>query len=357
LNDLVHLGAGPSFIPDEVKKQVIKEVGEYEDSRLSVLEVSHRSKQFEKTIYNSEKGLRDLLKIPKDFFVVFIQGGATLQNTLIPLNFSNSRDKLGHIVTGAWSSKTYNDSSKLRDSNIIFDGKQNNYTSTPLASEISTSNNDLVFFTSNETIHGVQIRDYTGYGDNLIIDMSSDIASRTINWKNIVCLYAGAQKNLGTAGVTLLVGRSSELVDNNLTSYLDLSNHIEKSSLYNTPPILSIVVLEKMIQWLINKGGLEYFSQQSERKAIMIYDLIDSHGDKLSIPVNHNARSYSNAVFDFKEKNHLDLFLKEAEEAGFHGIRGHRDVGGVRVSLYNSIEIKAVEKFSSFFDNFMKKKL
>ena len=111
MNDLVHLGAGPSFIPDEVKKQVIKEVGEYEDSRLSVLEVSHRSKQFEKTIYNSEKGLRDLLKIPKDFFVVFIQGGATLQNTLIPLNFSNSRDKLGHIVTGAWSSKTYNDSS------------------------------------------------------------------------------------------------------------------------------------------------------------------------------------------------------------------------------------------------------
>ncbi len=146
-------------------------------------------------------------------------------------------------------------------------------------------------------------------------------------------------------------------MDNNLTSYLDLSNHIEKSSLYNTPPILSIVVLEKMIQWLINKGGLEYFSQQSERKAIMIYDLIDSHGDKLSIPVNHNARSYSNAVFDFKEKNHLDLYLKEAEEAGFHGIRGHRDVGGVRVSLYNSIEIKAVEKFSSFFDNFMKKKL
>ena len=174
------------------------------------------------------------------FFVVFIQGGATLQNTLIPLNFSNSRDKLGHIVTGAWSSKTYNDSSKLRDSNIIFDGKQNNYTSTPLASEISTSNNDLVFFTSNETIHGVQIRDYTGYGDNLIIDMSSDIASRTINWKNIVCLYAGAQKNLGTAGVTLLVGRSSELVDNNLTSCGNSTIHRKYLRIYKVSFLLPL---------------------------------------------------------------------------------------------------------------------
>ena len=355
MNDLLHLGAGPSFIPEEVKHNVIKEIENFNDSGLSALEVSHRSKEFERVNSESEEGLRELLGVPSNFFVIFLQGGATLQNASIPMNFSSDDEKLGYIVTGEWSNKTYLDGSKLRESIILYDGEATSFNSVPPNYLLDGGDQcRLTLLTSNETINGVQIKEYSNIGESLVVDMSSDIASRKINWSNIACIYAGAQKNLGTSGVTVVVGDKSKLVDNGLTSYLNFQNHIEKSSLYNTPPVLSIVVLNEMLKWIKRNGGVEHFQEESEKKALLLYDVLDSNKEKLVLSVEKDARSYSNIVFDFHEKEILERFLKEAEEAKFYGINGHRSVGGVRVSIYNSIAIAKVEKITQFINDFMK---
>ena len=355
MNDLIHLGAGPSFIPDEVKKAVIKEMNNFNNSGLSALEISHRTEEFQRVNAASEEGIRELLGVPDNFFVILLQGGATLQNTSIPLNFSNEKEKLGYIITGEWSNKTYIDGSKLRNASVLFDSVEENYTTVPPNKSIEEGNDcSLFFLTSNETINGVQIKEYNNMGENLIIDMSSDIGSRKIDWSSITCIYAGAQKNLGTSGVTIVVGDKSKLVDNGLTSYLNFQNHIEKSSLYNTPPVFSIVVLNEMLRWIKKNGGVDHFQEQSKKKALLLYDVLDSNKEKLVLPVEKDARSYSNVVFDFHEKETLVRFLKEAGEAKFHGINGHRSVGGVRVSIYNSIVIEKVEKIRHFINDFMK---
>ncbi len=355
MNELIHLGAGPSFIPDEVKKAAIKEMRNFNDSELSALEISHRTKEFEKVNASSEEGIRELLGVPDNFFVIFVQGGATLQNTTIPLNFSNEKENLGYIITGEWSKKTYIDGSKLRKASILFDGIETNYTTVP-SNEIIKEGSDssLVFLTSNETINGVQVKEYNNIGKSLIIDMSSDIASRKIDWSNITCTYAGAQKNLGTSGVTIVVGDKNKLVDNGLTSYLNFQNHIEKSSLYNTPPVFSIVVLNEMLRWIKNNGGVAHFQEESKKKALLLYDVLDSNKEKFVLSVEKDARSYSNVVFDFHEQATLERFLKEAGEAKFHGINGHRSVGGVRISIYNSIDLDKVKKIAQFISDFMK---
>ena len=355
MNNLIHLGAGPSYIPEEVKKSVINEIEEFSNIGMSALEISHRSKEFGNVILESEVGLRNLLGIPRNFFVIFLQGGATFQNASIPMNFSQTDDKLGYVVSGAWSNKTYLDGTKLRQTEILFDGEPTNYTSVPLDTNLDKESScRLIFLTSNETINGVQIKDYNNIGNDLVIDMSSDIASRKIDWSNISCIYAGAQKNLGTSGVTVVIGDKNKLVDNELTSYLNFQNHIEESSLYNTPPVLSIVVLNEMLKWIKRNGGVEHFQEESEKKALLLYDVLDSNKEKLVLSVEKEARSYSNVVFDFHEKDTLDRFLKEVEEAQFHGINGHRSVGGVRVSIYNSIDIDKVEKIAQFMGDFMK---
>ena len=355
MNELIHLGAGPSFIPDEVKKSVIKEMNNFNDSGLSALEISHRTKEFGRVNSESEEGLRELLNIPDNFFVIFLQGGATLQNTSIPLNFSNDKEKLGYIITGEWSKKTYLDGSKLRKASILFDSIKKNYTTVPSNESIDGGSDcSLVFLTSNETINGVQIKKYDNIGKNLVIDMSSDIASKKIDWGNITCIYAGAQKNLGTSGVTIVAGDKNKLVNNKLTSYLNFQNHIEETSLYNTPPVLSIVVLNEMLKWIKKSGGVAHFQEESKEKALLLYDVLDSNKEKLVLSVEKDARSYSNIVFDFHDKETLEQFLKEAGEAKFHGINGHRSVGGVRVSVYNSIGIHKVEKIAEFISDFMK---
>ncbi len=355
MNDLIHLGAGPSFIPEEVKQNVSKEIENFNDSGISALEVSHRSKEFERVNSESEEGLRELLDIPSNFFVIFLQGGATLQNASIPINFSSDDEKLGYIVTGEWSNKTYLDGSKLRESTILYDGGKTSFNSVPLNKLLDKEDQcSLTFLTSNETINGVQIKEYNNIGKSLVVDMSSDIASRKIDWSNIACIYAGAQKNLGTSGVTVIVGDKSKLVDNGLTSYLNFQNHIEKSSLYNTPPVLSVIVLNEMLKWIKRNGGVEHFQEESQKKALLLYDVLDSNKEKLVLSVEKDARSYSNVVFDFHEKETLERFLKEAGEAKFYGINGHRSVGGVRVSIYNSIDIEKVEKIRHFINDFMK---
>ena len=355
MNKLIYLGAGPSFIPDEVKKAAIKEMSNFNDSGLSALEISHRTKVFEKVNASSEEGIRELLGVPDNFFVIFIQGGATLQNATIPLNFSNEKEKLGYIITGEWSKKTYIDGAKLRKASILFDGIEENYTTVPSNESIEEgSDSSLVFLTSNETINGVQVKEYNNIGKSLIIDMSSDIASRKIDWRNVTCTYAGAQKNLGTSGVTIVIGDKNKLVDNGLPSYLNFQNHIEKSSLYNTPPVFSIVVLNEMLRWIKQNGGVDYFQEESKKKALLLYDVLDSNKEKLVLSVAQDARSYSNVVFNFHEQETLKRFINEAGEAKFHGINGHRSVGGIRVSIYNSIDLDKVKKIADFIESFLK---
>ena len=188
MNDLIHLGAGPSFIPEEVKQNVTKEIENFNDSGLSALEVSHRSKEFERVNSESEEGLRELLGIPSNFFVIFLQGGATFQNASIPMNLSSDGEKLGYIVTGEWSNKTYLDGSKLRESTILYDGQESGFNTIPSNNLLDGEEEcSLTFLTSNETINGVQIKEYNNIGKSLVIDMSSDIASRKIDWFN--CHY------------------------------------------------------------------------------------------------------------------------------------------------------------------------
>ena len=355
MNNLIHLGAGPSFIPEEVKKSIVNEIEDFSNTGLSALEISHRSKEFGNVILESQEGLRELLGIPSDFFIIFLQGGATFQNASIPMNFSQDDDKLGYVISGAWSNKTYLDGTKLRQTEVLFDGEPKNYTSVPLNTNLDQESScRLIFLTSNETINGVQIKDYNNIGNDLVIDMSSDIASRKVSWDNITCAYAGAQKNLGTSGVTVVIGKKDKLVNNKLTSYLDFNNHIEKSSLYNTPPIISIIVLDQMTKWITKNGGVQYFHKESIKKANILYEVLDAHKDKIVLPVEEEARSFSNVVFNFKNQDILKRFLIDAKESNYYGLTGHRSIGGVRVSIYNSIDLATVNKVADFINNFLK---
>ncbi len=332
-----NFSAGPSKIPNTVVNQVSKDILDYQNLGYSVLEISHRSKVFEEILDNVKAHLYELLKIPENFDIFFLQGGATFQNTFIPANKPSLIDNLLFLISGTWGKKTYQDFERYHNQNFP-SVSLNDETYDELKTKIYKNDEKYLYITSNETIEGLQIRNFNNFENKeLIIDMSSDICSYVFDWKNISYVYAGAQKNLGIPGVTICISKKDFLEKNNLTSYIDAHNHINKNSAFNTPPTFSIYVMLKVLEWITDSGGLEKIQSDNFIKAELLYKFLDDNSDKFNMSVPKEFRSYSNIVFDFKDSKITTNFLQSSIDKGFLGLNGHRSIGGVRVSNYNSI--------------------
>ena len=351
MQHIYNFSPGPAKLDPSVISKSQDSVANYQNTGLSILEIGHRSKDFETLINALQENMENILNIPSNYFTLLLQGGATYQNTFIANNFDKENKLLGCLVTGTWGRYSVEDFSKIRDTKIIelSDNEIENYVQTPWDLE----GVDYLHLTSNETINGVQLREFNKIQhDSLLIDMSSDIGSYSFEWDNIAYVYAGAQKNMGIPGVSICIGNEKYLNSDDNSRYLDLGQLVEKNSLLNTPPTFSIYVLKLVTDWMIEMGGIKYFEEKSIRQSSRLYEQLQTYEEFLILPVNDYSKSRSNIIFKFLNEDLEKKFLIEAIEKGILGLNGHRSEGGIRISLYNSVTDEMVDYLSEFMDKF-----
>jgi len=324
---------------------------------MSVMEISHRSKTFDEIIQSAESGLRELLNIPKDYAVLFLQGGASLQFAMAPMNFLSLDASADYIVTGSWGKKAVKEAQKFGTVDLAANLADGGFTRIPSQEELHLNPSAAyVHLTSNETIEGVQWKGEPEVGEvPLVSDSSSDILSRPIPVNKYGLVYAGAQKNMGPSGVTLVIIREDLLprIREGLATMLDYRTHVKGKSLYNTPNTWGIYIINLVCKWLKEKGGLELMQQENEAKAKLIYDAIDAtefyrgHADP-------DSRSVMNVTFRLPSEDLEKKFASEATAAGMDGLKGHRSVGGIRASIYNAFPREGCEALVEFMKEFEK---
>ncbi len=358
MSTVYNFNAGPSTLPKEVMESAQSEFLNYNNLGYSIMEASHRSPEFQNVIDTAEGNIRKLLTISDNYSVLFLQGGASTQFSMIPMNFLGEGQSADYVQTGAWSEKAIKEAQRCRSVNISASSKESNYTCIP---ELDTwnPNPDSVYthITSNNTIFGTQFHQFPACSNDapLIADMSSDILSRKLNVNDFGMIYAGAQKNLGPGGVTLVILNKNLLarIPENLPSMLDYNTHIKSGSLYNTPPTFAIYMIMLTTNWIISNGGIDGIEQLNDKKAGVLYDLIDSD-DFFSCPVKQGSRSKMNVCFRLPSENLETEFIKSAGEKGMVGLKGHRSVGGVRASIYNAMPTEGVRFLADFMSEFKK---
>ena len=351
MTQLYNFSPGPSKLPVSVINKASEAIVNYKPINSSILEITHRSKEFTKILDNIEQNLTKILNIPECFDILLLQGGATFQNALIPNNISFEKN-IGCIVNGHWGLKTYEDYSKVLNYVELIE-KSYETMETIYIEDYSKFNN--LHVTSNETINGIQIRELSKiHNANLIVDMSSDIGSYKFSFENIDYVYAGAQKNLGIPGVTLCIIDKDFIKENSNPTYLNLNELNESKSVLNTPSTFSIFIFHLVLEWMIEMGGLEYFENKSNNQSSLIYEFLDSQNDKFTLLKRSEFRSRSNITFNFKNLELTNKFLDYTKQNGILGINGHRSVGGIRISLYNSITNAMVDYLISQIEYFLK---
>ena len=351
MQHIYNFSPGPAKLDPSVISKSQDAVANYQNTGLSILEIGHRSKDFETLINALQENMENIFNIPSNYFTLLLQGGATYQNTFIANNFDKENKLLGCLVTGTWGRYSVEDFSKIRDTKIIelSDNEIENYVQTPWDLE----GVDYLHLTSNETINGVQLREFNKIQhDSLLIDMSSDIGSYSFEWDNLAYVYAGAQKNMGIPGVSICIGNEKYLNSQDNSRYLNLGQLVEKNSLLNTPPTFSIYVLKLVTDWMIEMGGIKYFEEKSIRQSSRLYEQLQTYEEFLILPVNDYSKSRSNIIFKFLNEDLEKKFLIEAIEKGILGLNGHRSEGGIRISLYNSVTDEMVDYLSEFMDKF-----
>tara|TARA_B100000579_G_scaffold128439_1_gene103552 strand:- start:3971 stop:5056 length:1086 start_codon:yes stop_codon:yes gene_type:complete len=343
-----NFSAGPSILESNVIRKASQGVLEINNTALSILEISHRSSEFIQIIEEAKTLTKELLNIGDDYEILFLQGGASLQFYMAALNFSRPNGTAAYIDTGTWSKKAIEESEKIGKTITVASSKDKNYTYIP--HNININNNiDYLHFTSNNTIYGTQFHSFHKLSQlakqnsaKLICDMSSDIFSKQIDVNQFDLIYAGAQKNLGPAGATLVIIKKESLINNgNLPTYLNYNTHIDKKSMFNTPPVFSIYVSMLTLRWLKSLGGIKSIEQENNKKASLLYNEIDNNPLFVGI-VNKEDRSKMNVTFDIRNADHKLKFEKLCLENGINGIYGHRSVGGYRASIYNALKISSV---------------
>ena len=346
---------GPSKLHQDVIDKVEASIQKYDNTGKSILEISHRSNEFDELLENIKLNLTTLFNLPKNFDVLLIQGGATFQNTLLPMNIDKNK-KIGVLVNGTWGKKTYEDFKKINPNTDLFGVSKNNL------GEYLEKNNfenlDYLHITSNETIEGIQIRDINEVAhSNLLVDMSSDLGSYPFSFDKVSYIYAGAQKNMGIPGVTICLVNKDFLIDVDNSSYLNLKKLTTSNSVLNTPPTFSIFVLNLVTEWMIKSGGLDYFEKKSISQSNELYKFLDENSNLFDFSSELRFRSKSNVVFKFKEDKYNDAFIKQANDSGIIGINGHRSIGGIRVSLFNSVDQPMFNYFMDFLKKFINESL
>jgi len=358
LNRAHNFNPGPAGLPLEVLQQAQAELLDYKGTGMSVMEISHRSKEFENIINEAEADLRELLQIPSHYKVIFLQGGASLQFSMIPMNLRPAGASADYIITGAWSKKATQEAQKLGATRIAADTKDSNYNCLPQSLDLDP-NAAYLYYCSNETIHGVEFLEepQPPAGVPLICDVSSDFMSHPIDINKYAYLYAGVQKNVGPAGVVVGIIREDmlERVPANMPVMLDFKLQANERSLYNTPPCFTIYMVGLVLKWMKKLGGLSAIEARNKAKADLLYQTIDNSHGFYKGHAQPNARSRMNVTFRLPNEELEAKFVSEAKSHNMVGLKGHRSVGGLRASIYNAVELSDVEVLVQFMQEFQKK--
>lgn len=349
-----NFSAGPAALPAEVLEIIKADIPDWNGTGMSVMEISHRSKEFIELAERCESSLRQLLAIPQDYSVLWIQGGATLQMAMAALNLAGPDDVADYVITGSWGKKAATEAAKQCVLNIAADGSDQNFTSIP--DESGWSRNEqarYLHITSNETIAGVEFHFVPETDVPLVADMSSTIMSRPIEVGKYGVIYAGAQKNIGPAGITLVIVRNDllEPARENLPHLLMWKSYAESDSMTNTPPTFAWYVADLIFQNLLRLGGLDAMAKINSRKASKLYAAIDSSGLYRN-PVRADCRSWMNIPFVLSDAELDAVFLNESKAAGLTNLKGHRSVGGMRASIYNAVPEASVDALIEFLADF-----
>jgi phosphoserine aminotransferase len=352
---IYNFSAGPAVLPLQVLEEAQRDLVALPGVGMSVLEISHRSKAFDEIIQSCEANIRKLAGISDNYHVLFLQGGASLQFSMIPMNLMPGGGKADYVSTGSWSKKAIKEAQKVGQVNIAASTESENFTRVPRQSELNLDPAaSYVHITTNETIHGVEWKYDPETGDvPLIADASSDIFGRPINVNKYGLIYAGAQKNLAPAGVTLVFIRDDLLTRSpeGMHTMLNYNTHAKDKSLYNTPPVFTIYVMGLVMKWLLAQGGLDAAEKRNTEKAWLLYDVIDSSGFYRG-HAHADCRSLMNVTFRLPSEELEKQFVDEATKAGLDGLKGHRSVGGIRASIYNAFPKEGVEALVAFMREF-----
>jgi len=362
-NRIFNFAAGPAILPLPVLEEAQRDLVALPGVGMSVMEISHRSKPFEAVIQECEANIRKLAGIPENYHVMFLQGGATLQFAMVPLNLLAAGETADYITTGSWSEKALKEAKKVGNTNVAFTAKADNFTRIPKQEELKlTPNAVYVHMAGNETIHGVEFHQPPDVGSvPLITDASSHMLSRPLDIAKYAGIYAGAQKNIGPAGCTLVILRDDLLQKakanrayEKLPIMIQYGPHAEEKSLHNTPPAFAIYVMNLVTRWLLKLGGLAEMEKINIRKAEKLYAEIDRTGFYRG-HARKEARSRMNIPFRLPKEELEDKFVKEAKAAGMDGLKGHRSVGGLRASIYNAFPEEGIDALVAFMQEFEKK--
>lgn len=360
MSRVYNFSAGPAVLPEEVLKEVAEEMMDYQGTGMSVMEMSHRSADFQKIIDEAEQDLRDLMKIPDNYKVLFLQGGASQQFAMIPMNLMKNK-VADYIVTGQWAKKAAKEAEKYGEVHVVASSEDKTFSYIPDCSDLDISEDaDYVYICENNTIYGTKFKELPNTkGKTLVADVSSCFLSEPVDVSKYGVIYGGVQKNVGPAGVVIAIIREDLITDDVLEgtpTMLKYKTHADAKSLYNTPPAYGIYICGKVFKWLKKQGGLEAIKERNEKKAEILYDYLDE-SKLFKGTVVPKDRSLMNVPFVTGDKDLDAKFVKEAKKAGFENLKGHRSVGGMRASIYNAMPIEGVEKLVEFMKAFEKENL
>jgi phosphoserine aminotransferase len=354
----VNFNPGPAALPLDVLKIVQEELLDYQGTGLSILESSHRAKEFEAINNRTIELVRELLGLSTGYQVLFLGGGASTQFVLIPMNFIEDGRMAAYVDTGGFANKALKECQAVAKAHVAFSSKEEKYRRLPKMSEINYPGDvSYLHICSNNTIEGTQFHEFPDTGNiPLIADMSSDIASRQIDFKKFSLIYAGAQKNLGPAGVTLVIIRDDLLAKGKkgLPTMFSYQTHVDNKSLYNTPPVFGIYIMKLVLEWIKNKGGLSAMEKINRAKKDLLYNTIDTSPDFYKGAAEKDSRSWMNVTMRLPSEELEAKFIADAKQEGLLGLKGHRSVGGIRFSIYNAVSLDDIQKTVDFMDRFRK---
>ena len=345
--------AGPCTLPMPVLEEVRDEFLDFDGTGMSIIETSHRAPAYDAVHMNAMADFRSLASVPDEFSILFLQGGASLQFAQVPMNLLAAGETAGYVNSGVWGKKAIGDARKVAPVYEAWADADGAFDRMPGSDEIEVRDaSRYLHLTSNETIGGIRFPELPAANVPLVTDMSSDFLSRPIDWNDLV--YGGAQKNLGPAGLGVVVVRKGRLANHgrDLASYLDYATHESNDSMANTPPMFAIYVMGKVLRWMQAEGGLAAFEQRATERASIIYGAIDGSDGWYTCPVDEASRSHMNIVFRLPDEDLEQRFVAEAADAGMVNLKGHRSVGGIRASLYNALPVESVRVLVDFMDGF-----
>ena len=357
MSKIYNFYAGPAVIYEEVLREAKEEFDDFSGTGMSVLTISHRAKAFDAVMAEAEANMKELMGLGDDVRVLFLQGGASLQFSMMPMNFLTEGTTGDYILTGTWSEKAMKEAKKIGVTHVAYDGSEGYYTHVPRQNELDLLDGAAyVHMTTNNTIYGTELDYIPETKAPLIADMSSDILSKPMDYSRFAMIYAGAQKNLGPAGVTAVVLKKSllETAQDVNATMLKYSTHADKNSLYNTPPAFSVYMVNLVLRHL-KKLGLENVVANNQTKAKLIYDAIDHSNGFYKGHADKESRSLMNITFTMADSELEKKFVAEGEAEGFMGIKGHRSVGGLRASVYNAMPLEGAKALADFMAEFMRK--